>query len=145
MIGAGFLICGYGARGTAVAENFMERGLPAEAIAIVEIAADRLAMARARGHSCVSGDATERNRLRIAGAGVINDIIICVDDEAAPAVMSAARAVSPSAVVSAVVKHPDTKGPVIAAGADIVLVLSEICGRLLAQSMLSGLPDTKRL
>ncbi len=137
------LICGYGAAGAAVAKAFQDRGLPTRCIAVIERCAAKADLAREAGHQSVCGDARNQNRLRVAQAGAAQEIVICVDDTSAPTVARSLRTVSPGAFIKVLAQEAAAAEPTRAAGADLVLVLSDLAGQLLAESAFLSLPETK--
>jgi len=128
------LICGFGSAGKAVANAYEQRGLQGCDIAIVERSEEGVGQARSRGFGAVFGDATDPARLRIAGAGTTAEIIICVADDATAAVTAAVRKVAPCASIKAVVEHSEAAIAARSEGANLVLVLSEIAGQVLAET-----------
>ncbi len=95
------------------------------------------------GVRAVVGDARDSSRLRIAGAGMASEIIICVSDETAPAVTAAVREMGCRTIIKALVEGPEAGEATAAAGANVTVVLSEIAGQQLAEISLQAEVGTK--
>ncbi len=130
------LVCGYGSAGEAVIRGFDQCGVPRSAFAAVDWSYKRVEAARLAGVRAVVGDARDSSRLRIAGAGMASEIIICVSDENAPAVTAALREIACETVIKALVDGSEAGEVTTAAGATVTLVVSEIAGHQLAECLL---------
>lgn len=95
----------------------------------------RSEVARARGFRTVYGDASDIRTMRIAQVGIASDVIVCVGDPGGRDVVQIARRLAPSARIRAGTSSPENRSALIAAGADTVIVTSDIAGKLLAYSL----------
>ncbi len=129
------LICGYGSAAEAVTKGLDRCGVPRSAIAAVDWSDRRVEAARLAGVCAVLGDARDSSRLRIAGAGTASEIIICVPDDIAPAVAAAVRGIGRGAFIKALVEKTQAAEATAAAGANLIIVVSEIAGQLLAETV----------
>lgn len=132
------LICGFGDVGSTVARFALSNGRHPHQVTVVEQDAELAQLAQACGHRIINSDATLVRTLRSAGAGVAATIIICVGDEDVLDAVQAARSVAPEASIQVVLNRSDDERAVMAAGADTVLNLSKIAGKLLADAALGA-------
>lgn len=92
-----------------------------------------IALARELGLRTVSGCAAEHSTQRIAHVGTADDVVVCIEGPDAEVVVTTARCVAPAAKIQAAVSNPALATLLREAGADNVLVLSELAGILLAR------------
>ena len=131
------VICGFGEVGAALARFAVCSGRHPHRITVMEQDAARARLAVERGYRVVSSDATSRPALRSAGVGVAGRIIICLGDDHALAAVRAARSLAPSAAIQVVLHHSRHECAATEAGADVVLPLPKLAGKLLAAAALS--------
>lgn len=93
--------------------------------------------ARALNFRAVWGDATDIKTLRVAQVGIAGHVVVCVGDLNGPKVVQTIRELTRSARVRAGASVPQYRNALKAAGADDVVVLSDVAGVLLARSLQS--------
>lgn len=131
------VICGFGEVGSALARFAIGSGRHPHQVTVVEQDPERARLAGECGYRVVTSDPTSVPALRAAGVGVADRIIVCLaDDQAIPAV-HAARSLAPRAVIQVVLRHRRHEEAATEAGADVVLPLSKLAGKLLAAAALS--------
>lgn len=131
-----FVICGFGEVGSTVARCALSAGRHPHQVTIVEQDKTRARRASDCGYRVVASDATSASVLRSAGIGVAARIVVCLGHERAADTVRAARSLAPSAAIHVVVDHADDGRSAIEAGADGVLPLSKLAGKLLAEAAL---------
>lgn len=104
-------------------------------IIVIERDFARLEAARANNFSTVFRDASKLKTMRIAQVGTARDVIVCVGGPGGAAVVEAARKLSPTARIRAATPTPEFRDALNAAGANDVVVISDLAGLLLAQSL----------
>lgn len=132
------LICGYGEQGKAVINAYGRTGAQFVHMAVVDACPERAFQALRRGHVSICGNSASLHSLRLAYAGVVDLVAVCVADDASAHVVRALKLLAPNTPVQVVVEKPFARMGAEAAGADHVLVRADIAGRLLAQSAMSG-------
>lgn len=106
-------------------------------IIVIERDFKRLEEANARNFRTVFGDAAELRTMRMAQVGTARDVIVCVGGPRGADVVRAARKAAPAAYIRAGAPTPEFRDALIAAGADEVIVISDVAGVLLARSLQS--------
>ena len=129
-----YVICGFGQVGRATARALLSSRNPQD-ITVIERDFTRLEAARAYNYSTVFGDASEARTLRIAQVGTARDLFVCVGAPGGSAVVKAARGIAPEAQIRVATPTPEFRNALIAAGADDVIVISDVAGMLLARSL----------
>lgn len=129
------LICGHGAAGGHIATVLLESGIAPHGITVLERDEQRLAEARARGLSTVYGDATHASRLRVAGIGTAHAVAIAVGDAGAAAVLRAVKAIQTEIRTYVLLHGPERQPLLHALGADAIVVVSEVAGKMLAEAV----------
>lgn len=132
------MICHFGEVGERVAASAVASGVLPHRISVIDRDRERLRRAAGCGYRTVAGDPAFSDALRSldhAGAG---KVVICLADELAAEAVRAVRVVSPHACVQVILETSDAENAVAMAGADLVLPLSRLTGRLLALSAISG-------
>lgn len=129
------VICGFGRLGRAVVDASAAAG-SASHIWVVERDHDRAEVARRRGLNVVCGNAADSHTQRIARVGSAADIAICIDPPETEAIVRVARSLSPTAHIQVGISEPSCLREITSAGANRILVLSTIAGKLLADPVL---------
>jgi voltage-gated potassium channel Kch len=129
------IICGYGARGMAVARSALRCGTGRNTIVVIDAEERRAAFARREGLKSVTGDARSGHVLWVANAGVAASILICLPDAVAVEATRTARSIAPGATIRVALDSRRMRAEALAAGASEVIVIGEIAGRLLADSV----------
>ena len=132
------VICGFGDVGKRVAASAVANGVLPHRISVIERDRERLRLAAACGYRTVAGDPAFSDAIRFLGAAAARKVVICLSDELAAEAVRAVRVVSPHACVQVVLERSEAENAVAMAGADLVLPLSRLAGRLLAASAMSG-------
>ena len=130
------LICGFGETGSALARFALGNGRYPHQVTVIEQDPDRARQAADCGYRVVTSDATAAPALRTAGAGVAGRIIICLGDGPAVSAVLSARPLAPGALIQVVLRQAGHEGAATEAGADVVLPLSKLAGKLLAAAAL---------
>ena len=131
------VICGFGEVGSTLARFAVSCGRHPHQVTVVEQDPERARRAGDYGYRVVTSDPASAAALRAAGAGVAGRIIVCLDDDQAIPAVRAARSLAPRAVIQVVLRHREHEGAATEAGADVVLPLSRLAGKLLAAAALS--------
>ena len=129
------VLCGFGVLGSASARAFLLSGRRPGDLCVVELDHGRCEAARKLGYRTVFGDASDLSRLRVAHSGAATEIIVCVGDEPAPTVVRSVRRVAPSARVKVALRAHAQWEAVASAGASEVVVLAQVTGIMLANSI----------
>ena len=132
------VICGFGDVGSTVARAALSNGRHPHQVTVVEQDAARAELARAGGHRIINSDATLVETLRSAGADAAATIVICLGDEEVLDAVHAARSVARQAFIQVVLNRSGEERAITAAGADTILNLSKIAGKLLADAALGA-------
>ena len=130
------LICGFGETGSALARFALGNGRYPHQVTVIERDPDRASEAADCGYRVVTSDATAAPVLRAAGAGVAGRIIICLGDDQAVSAVHAARSRAPGALIQVVLRQSGHEDAATEAGADLVLPVSRLAGKLLAAAAL---------
>lgn len=117
-----------------MADAFVCRGILPQDIAVIDILADRADAARRKGYRSVCGDAEKLISLRVAQAGIASEIIVCIDDATAPKVTEAVRKVAIDGPIKVVVHSEEAAAAARAVGVQTAIALSDLAGKLLAES-----------
>lgn len=129
-----YVICGFGQVGQATAKAMLSYR-QAEDIIVIERDFARAESARAYNFRTIFGNASELRTMRIAHVGIADDVVVCVGGPGGSTVVKAAREVAPAARIRAAIPTPEFRDAFIAAGADDVIVVSDLAGVLLARSL----------
>jgi voltage-gated potassium channel Kch len=105
---------------------------------VVDVSSRATAEAQQEGCSIVRGDARSVATLRVAGTGTTYDVIVCVPDADAAAVVASVRSIEPHARIHVAVRMHESEAQVMAAGANDAVMVGRVAGRLLAQSISSA-------
>jgi len=132
------VICGFGDVGERIAASAVVNGVFPHRIAVIEPDPERLRRAAARGYRSVAAGCDLSDTIRSLGATAARKVVICLADELAAEAVRAVRLVSPRACVQVVLETSEAENAIAMAGADLVLPLSRLAGRLLAASAMSG-------
>lgn len=130
-----FVNCGFGRFGQAAAKAMLSHRNPQDNT-VIERDLKRLEKASADNFRTVFGDASEARTLRMAQLGVARDVLICVGGPRGAEIVKAARKLAPTAHIRVGTPTPEFRNVLIAAGADEVIVISDVAGALLARSIL---------
>lgn len=139
-----FVICGFGTIRAAVAACAIKKSGKGSDITIIEVNHQRARNARKLGYGVVEADATTSRGLRTGGAGVASEIVICIGDGQAPVAVRRARAIARDARIQVVLHRSDNENAVVEAGADAVVSISRLFGRMLAESVLKSISVVDR-
>jgi Trk K+ transport system NAD-binding subunit len=122
------IVCGYGEVGSTVKQAVTAAGLPCTAVDLEE-----------RPGVDVVGDVTEASVLEQAGIDDASTVILALsDDTVAVFATLVVRQLDPSVEVVARANETDSIRKLYRAGADYVLALSTVSGRMLASTILEG-------
>ena len=132
------IICGFGATGSAAAEDLMARGLRAEEIVVVDSSADVVDKATRRGFVGVNGDATTTETLEQAGIGSASSIVVAPNrDDSAVLVTLTARELNPTAHIVAAGRERENLHLLKQGGANEVIDATSAVGRMLGMGTYS--------
>jgi voltage-gated potassium channel len=132
------IICGYGKRGIAAAEQLMERGTPLESLVVVDADPGSVRLAASHDIAAVEGDATEQSVLRHAGIDDARAVVVAVTgDDSAVLVSLTARELNPHCRIVAAVSEDENAHLIEQSGADAVVRGATATGRLLAAGVTS--------
>lgn len=130
-------LCGYGASGAAALSSLLASGCPPNAITVIDADHGRALGAARLGTRIIVGDATVASTLYAAHIGAAHLILVCIaPDDAAVSLVRLARALVPLATINAAVREADAETLAREAGADTVISLNRLAGRLAAQAVL---------
>lgn len=127
------IICGFGVKGRAAADEMLRRGTPPEAILVIDTDPAALKHASQRGITGILGDAASEDTLREAAAPQATNIIVVPHgDETCVLVCLTARDLAPNARIVASAREDENVRLIERSGADTVIAPSTSGGRLLA-------------
>lgn len=129
-----YVICGFGQVGEATAKAMLSYR-KSQDIIVIDRDFAHVEAARAYNFSTVFGDASELRSLRIAKVGIARNVVVCVGGPGGSAVVKAVRKLAPAAQIRAASPTPEFRDAFAAAGADDVIVISDLAGVLLARSL----------
>lgn len=129
-----YVICGFGRVGKSTANAMLSHRHPQD-IVVIDHDFMRIEEASSQNFRTVFGDAADLRTMRLAQAGLARDVIVCVTGQHSAAVVRTARKVAPTAHIRAGIPTPEFRDALIAAGADEVIVISDVAGVLLAGSL----------
>lgn len=132
------MIFGFGEMGEEVAASAVASGVLPHRISVTDRDQERLMRAARWGYRAVAGDTAVGDVVRSLGGAAASKVVICLADDLAAEAVRTVRVVSPNACVQVVLETSDAENAVAMAGADLVLPLSRLAGRLLAASATSG-------
>jgi len=120
------VVCGYGEVGSTVAAQVLEEGLPCTTVDI-----------EARDGVDVVGDVTEKDVLREAGIADASTVILALADDTMTIFAAlVVRELNPDVEIIARADETESVRKLYQAGADYVLALSTVSGRMLASTIL---------
>tara|TARA_R110000824_G_scaffold37555_6_gene115584 strand:+ start:1760 stop:2197 length:438 start_codon:yes stop_codon:yes gene_type:complete len=129
------VICGLDRVALCAAEHISERFNGIKKILVLDRDPAKAELAQTLGFSFILGDANSSNSLRVAQVTAAAAVFVCIEDTAAlPIIRRIQKAASQTPII-AVLKHKANENAALRSGASGVLVLSEITGRLLADSV----------
>lgn len=129
------VICGFGEVGERVAAAAVASGVLPHRISVVEQDDDRLRLAASRGYRISIWPSALGEAIRLLGAGRAGKVVICLSDEFVADAVATVRSGCPYARVEVILSSPERERAVAEAGADLVLSLSRLAGKLLAASV----------
>jgi voltage-gated potassium channel len=133
------VIVGYGTKGRAAAHALVQAGTPWDQLLVVEVEADRAALARSDGAAAIVGDATLTDVLNQAEIGRAAQIIVaCTRDDTSVLATLTARQLNPTATLVTSVRRAENAPLLRSAGATSVIVSAEAAGRLMGVSATSA-------
>lgn len=132
------MICGFGEVGEGVAASAVASGVLQHQILVIDQNQEHLRRAAGCGYRTVAGDPPFVDAISPLGGTPTRKVVICVDDALAAETVRALRVASPHACVQVVLETSEAEDAVAIAGADLVLSLSRLAGRLMAASAMSG-------
>jgi Trk K+ transport system NAD-binding subunit len=136
-----FVICGFGEVGSTVARCAVKAGRHPHQVTVVERDAARARRASDCGYRVVAADARSAPVLHSAGAGVAARIVVCLGHDRAAETVRAARSLAPNAAIHVVLAGSGEGLSAMQAGADGVLSISKLGGKLLADAALRLLEE----
>ncbi len=129
------IVCGFGTTGSASVAELLGRGTDPKAIVVIDPIADNLRRAEEFGVATVEGDATHNAVLEAAGIERAAAMIVTPGrDDTAILVALSARRLAPGLLVSVGIRATENETIAREAGADVILNLVSLSGRLLAGS-----------
>jgi Trk K+ transport system NAD-binding subunit len=134
------IICGFGRIGVMLAKDLADGG---GQFVILERDEARIAQARALGHLCVQGDASDEDSLKSAGIGRAKVLATVLPDDSANVFITlTARSLKPDLHIIARGEHPSTESKLLYAGANKVVLPTHIGAERIAEMILY--PETAR-
>ena len=132
------ILCGYGKRGRAAAEELIGHGTAAGSLVAVDIDPAAVRAASANDIAAVEGDATQQSVLRHAGIEDASAVVVAVTgDDTAVLVSLTARELNSDCRIVAAVEEDENAHLMEQTGADGVVRGSTATGRLLAAGVTS--------
>lgn len=127
-----YVICGFGATGSAAAADLVRRGIDPSRIVAVDSSAEAVADATATGYAAVHGDATENAVLRQAAVDRARAVIVAPNrDDTAVLVTLTVRELNPAAHIVAGGREQENLHLLRQGGADEVVDATAAVGRML--------------
>lgn len=134
------IVCGYGRIGMMLARDLAIGGAP---FVIMDNDEARLAEARALGHLCWPGDATDEDALRAVGVERARVLATVLPSDAANVFITlSARSLNPTLQIIARGEAPSTETKLLQAGANQVVLPAHIGAERIAEMVL--FPETTR-
>lgn len=134
------IVCGYGRIGVMLARDLAAGGV---AFVILDRDEERVAQARAHGHLCWPGDATDEEALRQVGIERARVLATVLPDDAANVFITlSARSLNPELQIIARGEAPTTESKLLHAGATQVVLPTHIGAERIAELVL--FPKTAR-
>lgn len=132
------VVVGYGATGRSAAELLAaDETLQ---LTVIDISAERILLAEAEGLSAVVGDGLDTDLLDRVGVETADSVVVAVgNDEVAVRVTSIVRGLNQATTVCTAVHDPAWEPVAQYVGADQVVIVSRLCGRLLGRALVQ--PD----
>jgi voltage-gated potassium channel len=132
------ILCGFGKRGRAAAEQLIGHGTPADSLIAVDIDPAAVRTASDRDIAAVEGDASQRSVLLHAGIESASTVVVAVTgDDTAVLVSLTARELNPDCRIVAAVAEDENAHLMEQSGANAVVRGSTATGRLLAAGVTS--------
>jgi voltage-gated potassium channel len=132
------ILCGYGKRGRAAAEQLIGHGTPVDSLVAVDVDPAAVRTAGAHDIAAVEGDATQQLVLQHAGIKEARTVVVAVTgDDTAVLVSLTARELNSSCRIVAAVAEDENAHLMEQTGADAVVRGSTATGRLLAAGVSS--------
>jgi voltage-gated potassium channel Kch len=131
------VICGFSEVGEEVAASTVASGVLPHRISVIDRDPARLMRAARCGYRTVASVAPFEEVIRSLGGAATSKVVICLADELAAEAVSAVRVVSPNACVQVILETSEVETAVAMAGADLVLSMSRLAGRMLAASAMN--------
>jgi voltage-gated potassium channel len=130
------ILCGFGHSGSIAATELLLRGWMPEQVVVVDQDADEVARAAERGFTCLHGNASSEELLRIAGVDRARCVIVSVGrDDTTVLVVLTVRALEKDVRLIANVDEPENIKLVKAGGADVVVSPPRFGGVLMADAV----------
>ncbi len=130
-----FVICGFGAGGSAAVRELLLQGVKPDSIVVIDPDPGRIQLALSLGVTTIAGDATHNVTLEAAEVGRARAVLVSTgrDDTAALAVLSA-RQMNRTVPISANVRAEENEDLLRQAGANAIVNPISLGGHLLARS-----------
>ncbi|MDE0880572.1 MAG: potassium channel family protein [Sphingomonas bacterium] len=130
-----YIICGYGAGGSAATEELLREGIDPTRILVIDKDAERVTLARSIGVTVLEGDATHDETLETGFVARAHSVLVSMgrDDTAALVVLSARR-LNPDVPISVSIRAAENEDLLRQAGARSVINPVSLGGHLLARS-----------
>ncbi len=129
------IVCGFGTKGRAAIRTLQARGVPNDAIVVVDLHNGPIEAAGRAGLAVVQGDAALAEVLEAAGIHEAESIIVAPSrDDAAVLMTLTARELNPTASIAAAVREEENAHLLRQSGATSVIVSAASAGRLLGNA-----------
>jgi voltage-gated potassium channel len=139
-----FVICGFGVKGQAAAQELLERGVKSGSIVVIDRETEALADASELGLSGIRGDAAHQRTLREAAIEKASHAIVVPDkDEACVLICLTIKDMAPEVEIIAAAREDENVRLIRNSGAKVVIAPSASGGRLLAGAAVS--PQSARM
>ncbi len=133
-----FVICGFGVKGRAAAEELLERGVPRESILVIEPDPIALENASELGLTGIRGNAAAERTLRDAAIEKASQAIVVPDgDEACVLICLTIQHLAPNVNIIAAAREDENVRLIRNSGANVVIAPAASGGRLLAAASVS--------
>jgi voltage-gated potassium channel len=128
------VVCGFGRLGVVLARSL---GASSAGFVVIEANEARADEAREQGFLCIHGDATHEATLLAAGVTRAHALASVLSNDAVTVFITlSARALNPNLTIVASGELPSTEGKLVQAGADKVVLTSQICAERIAELLL---------
>ncbi len=130
------ILCGFGHSGSIAATELLLRGWKPEQLVVIDQDADEVARAAERGFTCLHGNASSEELLRMAGVERARSVIVSVGrDDTTVLVVLTVRALAKDVRLIANVGEPENIKLVKSGGADVVVSPPRFGGVLMADAV----------